>query len=172
MTELTTAMGHSQGANRHEEGQFPQRLDDYSTDDNPVLCIDAFVDELDLEARGFRHAVAAATGRPSYHPGDLRTLYIDGDLYRLRSSRRLEQETPRNVELMWLLKKLRPAHQTIANVRRDHLKPRREVCRAFTLLCKQLELVGGEVVAIDGSQFRSEPSTRRGVTSPKPHSSR
>jgi transposase len=75
-------MGHIQGANRHEEIQFPQRLDDDITDDNPVRFIDAFVDELDLEAQGFRHAVAAAPGRPSYHPGDLLKLYIYGYLYR------------------------------------------------------------------------------------------
>jgi transposase len=126
-------MGHIAGANRHEEVPFPQRLDDYITDDNPVRFIDAFVDELDLEARGFRNAVAAATGRPSYHPGDLLQLYLYGYLYRLRSSRRLEQETQRNVALMWLLKKLRPDHKTIANFRRDHLNPLREVCRTFTL---------------------------------------
>src|SRR5262249_13578179 len=141
ITEFTTAMGHLQGAKRHEESQCPQRLDDYITDDNPVRFIDAFVDELDLAALGFRHAVAAATGRPGYHPGDLLKLYIYGSLYRLRSSRRPEQETQRNVELMWLLKKLRPDHQTIANFRRDPLKPLREVCRAFTLLGKQLDIL-------------------------------
>jgi transposase len=155
MTEFTTPMGHIQGANRHEEIQCPQRLDDYITDDNPVRVMDAFVEELDLEAQGFRHAVAAATGRPSYHPGDLLTLSIYGYLYRLRSSRRLEQETQRNIALMWRRKKLRPDHNTIANFRRDHLKPLREVCRAFTLWCKQLDLCGGELVAIDGSKFRA-----------------
>jgi transposase len=122
-------MGHIQGANRHEEIPFPPRRDAYIPDDNPVRFIDAFVDALHLAALGFRHAVAAATGRPSYHPGDLLKLYIDGSLYRLRSSRRLEQETQRNVELMWLLTKRRPDHKTLANLRRDHLKPLREVCR-------------------------------------------
>ena len=116
-------MGHIQGANRHEESEFPQRLDDYIAADNPGRFIEAFVDELDLETRGFRHAVAAATGRPSDQPGDLLKLYIYGYLYRLRSSRRLEQETQRNVDLMWRLKKLRPDHQTIANCRRAHLIP-------------------------------------------------
>ena len=127
-------MGHIHGANRHEEIQFPQRLDDYIAADNPVRFIDAFVDELNLEMLGFRHVVAAATGRPSYQPGDLLKLYIYGYLYRLRSSRRLEQETQRNVELMWLLKKLRPDHQTMANFRCDHLESLREACRAFTLM--------------------------------------
>jgi hypothetical protein len=82
MTEFTTTLGHLQGANRHEEIQFPPRLDDYSTDDNPVRFMDACVDALDLEARGFRHAVAAATGRPSDQPGALLKRYIDGSLYR------------------------------------------------------------------------------------------
>jgi transposase len=165
--ECTTAMGHIAGANYHEEVPFPQRLDDYITDDNPLRFIDAFVDELDLEARGFRHAVAAATRRPSYHPGDLLKLYIYGYLYRLRSSRRLEQETQRNVELMRLLKKLRPDHKTIANFRRDHCNPLREVCRAFTLLCKQLDLFGGELVAIDGSKFRAINAKGRNFTKAK-----
>jgi len=160
-------MGHIQGANRHEEIQCPPRLDEYIPDDNPVRFIDAFVDELHLEALGVRHAVAAATGRPSDHPGDLLTLYIDGYLYRLRSSRRLEQETPRNVELMWLRKKLRPDHKTIANFRRDHLKPLREVCRACTLLCTQLELFGGALVAIDGSQLRAVNAKGRHCTKAK-----
>lgn len=157
-------MSHIQGANRHEEIEFPQRLDDYIAADNPVRFMDAFVDALDLEALGFRHVVAAATGRPSYQPGDLLKLYIYGYLYRLRSSRRLEQETQRNVELMWLLKKLRPDHKTIANFRRDHLKPLREVCRTLTLLCKQLDLFGGELVAIDGSKFRAVNATGRNFT--------
>lgn len=82
VTEFTTAMGHIQGANRHEEIQFPPRLDDDITDDNPVRFSAVFVEELDLEALGFRHAVAAATGRPRDHPGDLLKRYIDGDLYR------------------------------------------------------------------------------------------
>jgi transposase len=162
--ECTTARGHIAGANRHEEVPFPQRLDEYITDDNPVRFIDAFVDALDLEARGFRHAVAAATGRPSDHPGDLLKLYIDGDLYRLRSSRRLAQETQRHVELMWLLKKLRPDHQTLANCRRDHLNPLRDVCRTLTLLCKQLDLFGGELVAIASSQFRAVNAKGRHFT--------
>jgi transposase len=164
MTEFTTAMGHIHGANRHEEIQFPPRLDDYITDDNPVRFMDAFVDALDLEARGFRHAVAAATGRPSSHPGDLLKLSIDGYLSRLRSSRRLERETQRHVELLWLLKQLRPDHQTIATFRRDHLEPRRDVCRALTLVCKPLDLVGGEVVAIDGRKFRAVNAKGRHFT--------
>jgi transposase len=160
-------MGHIQGANRHEAIEFPQRLDDYIAADNPVRFIDAFVEELALEALGFRHVVAAATGRPSYQPGNLLKLYIYGYLYRLRSSRRLEQETQRNVELMWLLKKLRPDHTTIANFRRAHLKPRREVCRTLTWLCKKLDLFGGELVGIDGSKFRAVNAKGRNFTKAK-----
>jgi transposase len=167
MTELTTAMGHIPGANRHEALQCPQRLDDYSTDDNPVRFIDAFIDALDLEARGFRHVVAAATGRPSSQPDDVLTLYLYGSLYRLRSSRRLEQETQCNVELMWRLKKLWPDHKTLANFRRDHLKPRREVGRALTRWCKQLNLFRGEWVALDGRKFRAVNATGRHCTTAK-----
>ncbi len=104
-------MGHSVGANRYEAITFPERLDDYIADDNPVRFVDAFVDELELAALGFQRVQPATTGRPAYHPGDLLKLYIYGYLYRLRSSRRLEHETQRNVELMWLLKKLRPDHK-------------------------------------------------------------
>jgi transposase len=99
-------MGFMHGAHRHEEIQCPERLDDYMTAENPVRCIDAFVDHLTLTTLGFQRATPAATGRPAYHPADLLKLYIDGYLYRLRSRRRLEQETHRHVELRWLLKKL------------------------------------------------------------------
>jgi transposase len=115
--------------------------------------MDAFVDALALEAQGFRHAVTAATGRPSSHPGALFKRSIAGYLDRVRSSRRIEQETQRHVELMWLLKQPRPDHQTIANLRHDHLAPRREVCCVLTLLCAQHDLCGGWLVAIDGCQL-------------------
>ncbi len=160
-------MGHIQGANRHEVLRFPERLDDYIAEDNPVRFLDAFVDELDLAACGFRRAVPAATGRPGYAPGDLLKLYLDGYLYRLRSSRRLEQETQRNVELMWLLKQLRADHKTIANFRTHNLEPLRQVCRTFTLLCKKLDLFGAELVAIDGSKFRAVNSKERNFTQDK-----
>jgi transposase len=157
-------MGHIHGANRHEVIVFPERLDDYMTEDNPVRFIDAVVDELDLAAYGFHRAMPAATGRPGYAPGDLLKLYLYGYLYRLRSSRRLEQETHRNIELMWLLKKLRPDHKTIADFRKHNLKPIRQVCRTFTLLCKQLDLFGAELVAIDGSKFRAVNAQERNFT--------
>src|SRR4030095_8179674 len=116
-------MGFIHGANRHEEILFPERLDDYIAEENPVRFIDAFVDNLNLTTLGFQRLKPAATGRPAHHPADLLKLYIDGYLYRLRSSRRLEQETHRNVELMWLLKKLRPDHKTIDDFRKKNLKP-------------------------------------------------
>src|SRR4029434_4048759 len=108
VSEPCTSMGHIQGANRHDVILFPERLDDYMAEDHPVRFRDAFVDALDLDACGFQRAVPAATGRPGYAPGDLLKLYLYGYLYRLRSSRRLEQETHRHVALLWLLKQLRP----------------------------------------------------------------
>jgi transposase len=165
--ESCTAVGHIQGTDRHEEILFPERLDDYITEDNPVRFIDAFVDELDLEALGFQRAKPAATGRPAYNPAELLKLYIYGYLYRLRSSRRFEKETHRNVELMWLLKKLRPDHKTIAEFRKNNLVPLRQTCRAFTLLCKRLDLFSGELVAIDGSKFRAVNSKERNFTKDK-----
>jgi transposase len=160
-------MGFIYGAHRHEEILFPERLDDYIAAENPVRFLDAFVDHLDLAALGFQRATPAATGRPAYDPADLLKLYIYGYLYRLRSSRRLEQETHRNVELMWLLKKLRPDHKTIANFRKHNLAPLRRVCREFTLLCKQLDLFAGELVAIDGSKFKAVNAKARNFTPDK-----
>src|SRR5262247_4486189 len=160
-------MGFIHGANRHAEILFPERLDDSIAEENPVRFIDAFVDHLNLTTLGFQRATPAATGRPAYAPADLLQLYIDGSLYRLRSSRRLEQETHRNVELMWLLKKLRPDHKTIADFRKNNLKPIRQVCREFTLLCKQLDLFGAELVAIDGSKFRAVNAKERNFTQDK-----
>jgi transposase len=160
-------MGFIHGANRHEEILFPERLDDYIAAENPVRFLDAFVDHLNLTTLGFQRATPATTGRPAYHPADLVKLYIYGYLYRLRSSRRLEQETHRNVELMWLLKKLRPDHKTIADFRKNNLKPLRQVCREFTLLCKQLDLFAGELVAIDGSKFKAVNAKERNFTQDK-----
>jgi len=157
-------MGFIHGANRHEEILFPERLDDSIAEENPVRFIAAFVDHLNLTPLGFQRATPAATGRPAYDPADLLKLYIYGYLYRLRSSRRLEQETHRNVELMWLLKQLRPDHKTIADFRKHNLKPLRQVCREFTVLCKQLDLFAGTLVAIDGSKFKAVNAKERNFT--------
>src|SRR5215468_4490412 len=160
-------MPHIHGAPRDEVLLFPPSLDEYITDDNPVRFIDAFVDQLDLRDLGFTRAVASPLGRPAYYPGELLKLYIYGYLNRLRSSRLLERETRRNVELMWLLKKLTPDFKTIADFRKDNLLPIQKVCREFTLLCKALDLFGGELVAIDGSKFKAVNNRKRNFSDEK-----
>jgi transposase len=146
---------------------FPERLDADMADDNPVRFIDALVDELDRLACDFQRAAPAATGRPSYAPSKLWKLYLYGYLYRLRSSRRLEQEMHRHVEVMWLLKKLRPDHTTIADFPKNNRKLIRQVCRTFTLLCKKPDLFGAELVASDGSKVRAVNPKDRNCTPDK-----
>jgi transposase/macrodomain Ter protein organizer (MatP/YcbG family) len=148
-------MAYIAGPDRTQAVLFPDLLDDYVAGDNPVRFLDAFVAHLDFAALGFRRAVPAETGRPGYDPGDLLRLYLYGYLHRIRSSRRLEQETHRNVELMWLLRRLTPDFKTIADFRRDHPAALKRVGREFVLLCRELELFGGELLAIDGSKFRA-----------------
>jgi transposase len=160
-------MPHIHGASREQVLLFPPSLDEYITDDNPVRFIDTFVDQLDLQELGFRRALASPLGRPAYHPADLLKLYIYGYLNRLRSSRLLEREARRNLELMWLLKKLTPDFKTIADFRKDNLLPLQQVCRAFTLLCKELDLFGGELVAVDGSKFKAVNNRKRNFTTEK-----
>jgi transposase len=156
--------GHIQGIHRSQQIMFPESLDEYIGDENPVRFLDAFVDGLDLPALGFEHAVTRETGRPPYHPGLLLKLYLYGYLNHFRSSRRLEKEANRNVELMWLLRKLAPDFKTIADFRRNNGRAIREVCRQFTLLCRQWGLFGGELVAIDGSKFKAVNSRSRNFT--------
>ena len=132
---------------------FPERLEDYIGAENPVRFLDAFVGSLDLHALDFAKAQCAATGRPPYDPAALLKLYLYGYLHRIRSSRLLEAESHRNVEVIWLLGKLTPDFKTIADFRKDNLKPLRAVSRQFTVLCRKLELFGGELLAIDGSKF-------------------
>lgn len=160
-------MDHIEGANRDQLILFPQSLDEYISEDNPVRFIDAFVESLDPEALGFSHSVLKETGRPPYHPGVLLKLYIYGYLNRIRSSRLLEKEAHRNVEVIWLTGRLAPDHKTIANFRRDNGKAVREVCRAFTRFCRELELFGGELVAIDGSKFKAVNNKGRNFTDRK-----
>lgn len=154
-------MPYIAGSARDQQVLFPDVLDDYVSADNPVRFLDAFVDTLDFARLGFQHATPNATGRPPYDPADLLRLYLYGYLYRLRSSRKLEQETHRNIEVIWLLRKLRPDFKTIADFRRDHPAALKGVCREFTLLCKKLELFGGELIAIDGSKFRASNNKDR-----------
>src|ERR671918_1805209 len=152
------------GDDRTQTVLLPDVLDDYIAADNAVRFLDAFVAHLDLETLGFQRAVPAETGRPGYDPGDLLRLYLYGYLHRIRSSRRLEQETHRNVELMWLLRRLTPDFKTIADFRRDHPKALKGVCREFLLLCRRLDLFGGELLAIDGSKFRAVNARDRSYT--------
>src|SRR3989442_15033092 len=154
-------MDYIRGANRNQVILFPESVEDYITEDNPVRFIDAFVGSLDLAGLGFLRAQPAETGRPAYDPGDLLRLYLYGYLNRVRSSRMLERETKVNLEVMWLLGKLGPDFKTIADFRRDNLKAIKQVCREFTLLCRKLKLFGGELVAIDGSKFKAVNNRRR-----------
>lgn len=146
---------------------LPESLDDYVSDTNPVRVVDVFVDELDLVSLGFESATPADTGRPAYHPAILLKIYIYGYLNRIQSSRRLERETQRNVELMWLTGRLMPDFKTIANFRKDNSKAIRGVCRQFVVLCQQLGLFGENLVAIDGSKFKAVNNRDRNFTSAK-----
>src|ERR1035438_9506383 len=143
------------GLDRAQTLLFPERLEDYVAAENPVRFLDAFVGTQDLHALGFAKALCADTGRPPYDPADLLKLYLYGYLHRIRSSRLLEAECQRNVEVIWLLGKLAPDFKTIADFRKDNLKPLRAVNRQFTVLCRKLELFGGQLLAIDGSKFCS-----------------
>jgi transposase len=160
-------MGYVEGEDRKQTMLFADVLEDYITEENAVRFIDVFIEGLDLSEMGFQRAMPKETGRPPYHPGDLLRLYVYGYLNRTRSSRRLEKEAGRNVELMWLMRKLRPDFKTIADFRRDNPQAIKKVCRAFTLWCKRLELFGGELVAVDGSKFGAVNSPKRNFTEKK-----
>ena len=142
-----------EGESRNQITLMPACLEDYIDTDNPVRVIDLFVDELDLAALGFEGTTAAATGRPGYHPALLLKIYIYGYLNRIQSSRRLERETQRNVELMWLTEQLSPDFKTIADFRHDNGKGIRNVCKRFVALCRQLKLFSQAIVAIDGRKI-------------------
>ena len=144
-----------EGESRKQVTLMPACLDDYIDTDNPVRVIDLFVGELDLAELGFEGTTAANTGRPGYHPALLLKIYIYGYLNRIQSSRRLERETQRNVELMWLTGQLSPDFKTIADFRYDNGKGLRNVCKRFVALCRQLNLLSQAVVAIDGSKFKA-----------------
>ncbi len=146
-------MNHQRGLDRHQTLLLPERLEEYIAPDSPVRFLDAFVASLDLHALGFAKAHCADTGRPPYDPADLLRLYLYGYLHRVRSSRLLEAECHRNVEVIWLLGKLAPDFKTLADFRRDNLKPLQAVARQFTLLCQKLDLFGGQLVGIDGTKL-------------------
>jgi transposase len=146
-------MNHRLGLDRSQTLLFPERLEDYIAPENPVRFLDAFVAKLDLHALKFTKANCAKTGCPPYDPAALLKLYLYGYLHGVRSSRMLEAECHRNVEVIWLLGKLTPDFKTIADFRKDNLQPLKAVARQFTLLCRKLALFGGELLAIDGSKF-------------------
>lgn len=160
-------MGYIEGIDRNQVTLFPQSLDEYITEDNPVRFIDAFVDHLGLGDLDFQRAIPNETGRPPYDPVDLLKLYIYGYLNRVRTSRRLERESRCNVEVMWLIRRLTPDFKTIADFRKDNGQALRGVCREFTLVCRRLTLFGAKLIAIDGSKFRGVNSRDRNYSQAK-----
>ena len=156
-----------QGSDRSQVTLLPECLDDYIDEDNPVRVVDVFVDELDLTELGFERVSPAMTGRPGYHPSVLLKLYIYGYLNRIQSSRRLERESQRNVELMWLTGRLAPDFKTIADFRHDNGVGIRNVCRRFVALCRQLKLFSQVIVAIDGSKFKAVNNPDKNFTQHK-----
>jgi transposase len=146
--------GFIEGVARIQATLFPELLDDYISEENPVRVIDVFVDNLDLAKLGFK-IYPAITGRPGYHPSSMLKLFIYGYLNRIQSSRRLERESGRNVELMWLLGRLSPDFKTIADFRKNNSKGIKNTCRTFIDLCRQLNMFTDAIVAIDGSKFKA-----------------
>src|SRR6201988_11186 len=156
MTNRTFKTGES----REQPSLLPPRIEDYVGPDNPVRAIESFVCALDLARLGFRHAdrCTEEMGQPPYDPADLLKLYLYGYINQVRSSRRLEREAGRNLELMWLLKNLKPGYRTIANFRKENWAALKAVNRSFVLLLRELDLIGGTLVAIDGALFRGNAS--------------
>jgi transposase len=156
-----------EGEERSQVTLLPECLDDYIAEDNPVRVVDVLVDGLNLHELGFEGAEPAATGRPSYHPAILLKIYIYGYLNRVQSSRRLERECQRNVELMWLTGRLAPDFKTIADFREDHGDAIRKVCREFVVLCRRLKLFADGIVAVDGSKFKAVNNRDKNFTDHK-----
>jgi transposase len=159
---ITTLTSENERMRRFVEGQdrrqatlLPECLDDYVAEDNPVRVVEVFIDELNVGALGFDGVVPEATGRPSYHPSTMLKIYLYGYLNRIQSSRRLEREAGRNIELMWLTGRLMPDFKTIADFRRHNGPAIRAVCSQFVVLCRRLSLFTQAVVAIDGSKFKA-----------------
>jgi transposase len=159
--------GFVTGAERAQASLLPESLEDWVDEKNVVRVIDAFVDALDLADLGFEGVEPEATGRPAYHPSTHLKLYIYGYLYRVQSSRRLEREAGRNVEVMWLLRRLMPDHKTIADFRKDNGKALRKVCARFVELCRELGLLAKASVAIDGSKFKAVNNRDKNFTQAK-----
>ena len=153
-----------EGEDRMQVTLLPECLDDFIAEDNPVRVVDAFVVELKLRELGFQSVEPSLTGRPSYHPAVMLKIYIYGYLNRIQSSRRLEREAQRNVELMWLMGRLAPDFKTIADFRRDNAPGIRNVCRRFVSLCRELKLFSQAIVAVDSSKFKAVNSRDRNFT--------
>src|SRR5438132_4975887 len=156
-----------EGTDRGQSTLFPDCLEDWIHEDNPVRVIAVCVDELGLGGLGFDGVDPEATGRPSYHPSVLLKLYIYGYLNRVQSSRRLEHEAGRNVEVMWLTGRLAPDHKTIADFRKDNGRAVRQVCARFVVLCRTMGLLGQASVAIDGSNFKAVNNRDKNFTHAK-----
>lgn len=160
-------MAYKSGIHRGQTILIPETIDEYISEDNPIQFIDAFVDSINTDKIKFKYSYTLSTGRPPYNPKDLLKLYLYGYLNAIRSSRKLEKECYRNLEVMWLLKKLTPDHKTIANFRKDNKEELPKVFKEFTLLCKNLSLFGGELVSIDGSKFKAVNTKRKNVVKEK-----
>jgi len=158
--------GFIEGENRYQSTMFPERLDDYVGEDNATRVIDVFIDRLDLSGLGFK-TEPADTGRPAYHASTMLKIYVYGYLNRVQSSRRLEREAGRNVELMWLVGRLAPDFKTIADFRKNNGEAIRLVCREFVVLCRKLNLFADAFVAIDGSKFKAVNNRDRNFTKAK-----
>jgi transposase len=158
---------HMTGQGRNQVTLFPEALDDFVNVENPVRVIDVFVDELNLASLGFNKVTPKNKGRPGYHPATMWKLYIYGCLNRVQSSRRLERETQRNVETMWLLERLTPDFKTIADFRKDNGKGIKNACRQFVELCRQMNMFTDAVMAIDSSKFKAVNAKKNNFTPQK-----
>src|SRR5471032_2335361 len=156
-----------EGEDRRQAVLLPEYLDDYVSEENSVRVIDVFVDELDLKALGFEGVVPEVTGRPAYHPGAMLKIYVYGYINQIASSRRLEREARRNVEMMWLVQRLAPDFKTIADFRKDNGPAIRATCRQFVDLCRKLELFTHALAAIDGSKFKAVNARDKNYTRAK-----
>ncbi|MBR9683693.1 IS1182 family transposase, partial [Candidatus Woesearchaeota archaeon] len=154
-------MAYIKGASREQVMLFPDSIDEYVTEDNPIRFVDAFVENLDMNELGFQKAKPAATGRPGYCPQDLLKLYIYGYKNRITSSRNLEKETIRNLEVIWLVKNLKPDFKTISDFRKENKNSFKKVFKKFTIICNALNLFSGELVAIDGTKIKAVNSLKK-----------
>jgi transposase len=159
--------GFVKGIDRGQSMLFPPMLDDYVSEDNSVRTVDGFIESLDLAALGFNGVQPSKTGRPSYDPATMLKIYVYGYLNRIQSSRRLELECQRNIELIWLTGRLAPDFKTIADFRKDNGNAIRKVCREFVMLCRKIGLLSAASVAIDGSKFKAVNARDKNFTEAK-----